>query len=88
MRVTQHRGLLRQRVLPVVPEVQLRLCQRLATDLFQPITGLLAVITRIRIAAQITQHGASLYRGQLVLVAQHDQTRAGRQCVQYSGHHL
>ncbi len=72
----QHDGLLRQRM-----RLRRTFAQALpgfAADPLQPGAGLGAVPALLGIPAEIAEHRAGLYRGQLVLVAEQDQARLRR----------
>ena len=60
----------------------------LAGDARQPGHGVGAVVAVLGAPAQLAEHRAGLDRGELVLVAEQHQARAGRQRGQHGGHHL
>ena len=50
--------------------------------------GVGVVAALLGVAAQVAQHGTRFHRGELILVAQEDHARCGRQSVQQGRHHL
>ena len=64
-------------------------CTKVFTaDGLQPLASLGAVPASLGVATQVTEHGACLYRGELILVPQQHQACMGRQSVQQVGHHF
>ena len=77
-RVAQHHHLLGERMGALGVFLQPTRFQAFAADGLQPLASLRAVPAGIGALAQIAQDGTGLDRGQLVLVAQQDQARLGR----------
>jgi hypothetical protein len=60
----------------------------LAGRALQPVAGARGVVTFAGTTAELSEHGAGLDRGELVLVAEQDEARVRRQGVEDGGHHL
>ena len=84
--LTQHHGGLGQGLRLLGLQVLDR--QNLTRGRLRKSRGGRAVAATLGLAAEIPQHRAGLHRGELVLVAQEDQARTGRQGLQQGRHHF
>ena len=87
-RVAQHDGLLGHGMMDRIAGLQAFAVQRGAADRFQPLPGGRRIASRFRVLAQVSQHGAGLDGGQLILVSQQHQARRVRQRIDQIRHHL